>query len=121
MIQQPYIRDVRLTVRQFREILPVDVIIRLQKDLSQARFSYRIILQIEFVKALERVHVSVHVESINRQVICRQIEGLEDLFESEPGIIAKYYNILQSIAKYGFSEPGISDEVMYDLGTTLHL
>lgn len=108
-------------MRQFREIPPVDEIIRLQKYLSQSGFSYRIILEVEFVKALERIHVSVHVESINRQIICRQIEGLEDFFESELGIIAKYHNILQSIPKYGFSEPGISDKVMNDLGTTLHL
>jgi hypothetical protein len=52
-ILQPYHPDIRFTVREFREISSFDQIIRLQKNLPQARFSDRIILEVEFIKALE--------------------------------------------------------------------
>lgn len=56
------------------------MIICLQEDLPKPRFTNGVIFLVEIVESVELL-VSVHVESIDRQVVCGKIKSLEDLLQ----------------------------------------
>ena len=49
------------TLRQLSQVPAVNVVVRLQEDLTQTRLANGVVLQVELVKAVESVLVSVHV------------------------------------------------------------
>lgn len=61
------------------EITTFDVIVALEEDLPQSRLSERVVLEIEFVEAMERVLMGVHVERIDGEIVSREIERFKDL------------------------------------------
>ena len=90
-------------------------IVRLQKDLSQPGFSDRIVLQVEFVEPMERVLVCMHVEGIDRKVVCGKTQRSEHFSEGEVFPISEDDNIL-SHGEAG----GIDSREKTNIGGALH-
>ena len=84
------------TLGDLGEITTFDVIVALEEDLPQSRLSERVVLEIEFVEAMERVLMglselmsrrqdsrerwtNVHVERIDGEIVSREIERFKDL------------------------------------------
>ena len=84
------------TLRQLRQIPALHVVVRLEEDLAQPRLADRVVLEIEFVEAMERVLMCVHIERVDGEVVRGQIERLENLRESEVLAVAEDDNVLRS-------------------------
>ena len=54
-----------LTSGQLGKVPSLNIIIRLQEDLPQSRFSNGIVLQIEFIETMEGIVMGVHIEGID--------------------------------------------------------
>lgn len=87
----------RRTPRQLRQVPPLYEVVRLEEDLAEARLAQGVILQIKLVEAMERVLVRVHVKRIDREVIRRQVERLEDLLQRELLAVTENDDVLNSI------------------------
>eukprot|EP01137_Pigoraptor_chileana_P027974 Opistho-2@11329 len=68
---------------QTRQIAALDVVVRLEKYLAQAALANRIVLEVEFIKAVECVAVGVHVERIHAEVVRGELQRVEHLLECE--------------------------------------
>ena len=73
-------RDKKPTLGKLCKIAALDIVVCLEKYLTQSRFAYRVIFQVELVEAMERILMCMHVEGINRQIIRCQCERLKYLF-----------------------------------------
>jgi len=60
-------------------------------------------LEIELVEAVERILMSVHVESIDRKVVSCQIEGFEHLAQREMLSITEDDHFLECMKMEGIS------------------
>ena len=87
-------RRKRKTFGQLCEISPLDHIVRLQEDLSQPGLPDRIVLQVEFVEPVERVLVRVHVQGIDRKIVCTETQGSEYFGEGQVFPVSEDHNIL---------------------------
>ena len=79
---------------QLSKIATLDQVVGLHEDLSQARLSDGIVLQIELVESMERVLMRVHVERVDGQVVGRQIKRLEDLLQRKLLAVTKDDDVL---------------------------
>mmetsp|Transcript_24890 Transcript_24890/g.63392 ORF Transcript_24890/g.63392 Transcript_24890/m.63392 type:complete len:255 (+) Transcript_24890:1386-2150(+) len=61
------------------EVTAFDHIVRLEKDLTQARLAERVVLEVELVEARKRVRVRVHPQGVDRQVVRREPHLVKDL------------------------------------------
>lgn len=57
----------------------MDVVVRLEEDLSQSRLSQRIVLQVELVEAMEGILMCVHIKRVDREIVRSEMQGLEHL------------------------------------------
>ena len=65
---------------EFRPHTPaLDVVVRLQENLAQPRLAQWVVLEVEAVKPLEGLAVSVHVQGVHAQVVRSQVQRLEHL------------------------------------------
>lgn len=89
------------TLGNLGQVSSINIVIRLEENLSQARLSDGIVLQIELIEPMERVLVGVHVESIDREVVGGELQRFEDLLQSEFVPITVDYKVLFTIVTFG--------------------
>ena len=70
-----------VTLSKFGKVASINAIIDLQKDLPKPRFSDRVVLEVEFIKPVERVLMGVHIERVDGQIVGAQLQRLENLLK----------------------------------------
>jgi hypothetical protein len=134
------------TFGQLGEVAALNEVVRLEKDFTQARLAYRVVLEIELVKPMERVHMRlnvadpppppppppspasacshrrarearttrrthVHVERVDAEVVCSQLERLKHLFQRQMPSVAEDDHVLgrgtrtKTLMMHGHSTP----------------
>lgn len=82
------------TLSQLGQVASLDIIVRFEEDLSKPGLSNGIILQIEFVKPMERILMRMHIQCVDRQIIGGEVEWLENLSQREFFFISENNNVL---------------------------
>jgi hypothetical protein len=64
----------------------------------------RTVFSVEAVKAVEGVPMSMHIQGIDRQVVCRQVERFEDLPEAKVFVVSESDRVIGTPLHLGLDE-----------------
>ena len=95
------------TLGKLGEVSALDVIVRLEEDLTEARFADRVVLKVELVESVEGVLVRVHVERVHGEVVRGEVQRLEHLLKRQLRTIPEDHHILR--ARSLFSQGGTEE------------
>ena len=87
------------TAGELCEVLPLDVVIRFEKDLTQARLSDWVVFEVELVEPMEGVLMRVHIQGVDRKIVRFQVQRLEDLRERKMLPITEDHNVLRTVSR----------------------
>ena len=84
------------TLCQLSQVPAVNVVVRLQEDLTQTRLANGVVLQVELVETVERILVRMHIKRVDREIVGRQVQRLEHLLQSQFLAISEDDNVLDA-------------------------